>query len=65
MDNINREVKPDPKLHENLRQEMLNNIAAMGVTLTREETHKDELLENVAEMAIKENDKRRNQGRKN
>ena len=32
VDNINREVNPDPKLYENLSQTMLNNIAAMGVT---------------------------------
>ena len=57
VDNINREVNPDPKLHKNLRQAMLNNIAAMGVTTGKKLT-KDEFLENIAEMAIKENDKR-------
>lgn len=57
VDNINREVKPDPKLYENLRQAMLNNIAAMGV-LPGKKLTKDEYVKNIAEMAIKENAKR-------
>ena len=57
VDNINREVKPDPKLYENLRQSMLNNIAAMGITPGKKLT-KDEFVKNIAKMAIKENDKR-------
>ena len=57
VDNINREVKPDPKLYENLRQAMLNNIAAMGITPGKKVT-KDEFVKNIAKMAIKENNKR-------
>ena len=56
VDNINCEIKPDEKLYENLRQAMLNNIAAMGVTAGKKLT-KDEFIKNIAEMAIKENAK--------
>ena len=58
MDNVNREVKPDPKLYENLRQAMLNAVApAMGVTPGKKLTQ-DESVKNLAEMAIAENAKR-------
>ena len=32
LDKFNREVKPDPKVYENLRQVVMDHIAAMGVT---------------------------------
>ena len=50
VDNVNREVKPNPKLYENLRQAMLNAIAAMGV-LPGKKLTKDEFVKNFAEMA--------------
>ena len=57
VDNINREVKPDTRLYENLRQAMLNNIAAMGLTPGKKLT-KDEYVKNMADMAVRENAKR-------
>ena len=57
VDNVNREVKPNPKLYENLRQAMLNAIAAMGV-LPGKKLTKDEFVKNFAEMAVTDSEKR-------
>ena len=57
VDNVNREVKPNPKLYENLRQAMLNAIAAMGV-LPGKKLTKDEFVKNFAEMAVTDSKKR-------
>ena len=59
LENFNREVKPDPKLYENLRQVVMEHIAAMGVTPGNKVT-KDEYVNNVANMAVVEHAKRMN-----
>ena len=58
LDHINREVKPDPKVYENLRQvTMEEHIVAMGLTDGKKVT-KDEYIKNMAEMAVVEHGKR-------
>ena len=57
LDNFNREVKPDPKVYENLRQVIMEHIAAMGVTPGNKVT-KDEYVKNMANMAVAEQAKR-------
>ena len=58
LDHFNREVKPDPKVYENLRQVIMEHIAAMGVTPGNKVT-KDEYVKNMANMAVAEQAKRR------
>ena len=53
LDHFNREVKPDPKVYENLRQVIMEHIAAMGVTPGNKVT-KDEYVKNMANMAVAE-----------
>ena len=58
LDHFNREVKPaDPKVYENLRQVVMEHIAAMGVTPGKNVT-KDEYVKNMANMAVAEQAKR-------
>ena len=57
LDHFNREVKPDLKVYENLRQVIMEHIAAMGVTPGKKVT-KDEYVENMANMAVAEQAKR-------
>ena len=57
VDNINRDVKPDTKLYENLRQAMLNALGGVGVTPGKKLT-KDEFVKGMAEMAVAENARR-------
>ena len=59
LDKFNREVKPDPKIYENLRQVTMEHIAAMGITPGNKVT-KDEHVKNMANMAVVERTKRLN-----
>ena len=59
LDKFNRELKPDPKVYENLRQVVMEHIAAMGVTPGIKVT-KDEYVKHMANMAVVEHAKRLN-----
>ena len=59
LENINRELQPDPKCYENLRQVVMEHTAAMGVTSESTLT-KDEYVKNMANMAVVEHRKRMN-----
>ena len=57
VDNINEMVKPDAKLIENLRKASSDAAAAMGI-LPGKKISQDEYIKNMAQMAVKENEKR-------
>ena len=59
LETFNRELKPDPKVYENLRQVVMEHITAMGVTPGKKVT-KEEHVKNVANMSVAEHTKRLN-----
>ena len=53
LETFNRELKPDPKVYENLQQVVTDHITAMGVTPGKKVT-KEEYVKNMANMAVLE-----------
>ena len=53
LETFNRELKPDPKVYENLQQVVTEHITAMGVTPGKKVT-KEEYVKNMANMAVAE-----------